>query len=147
MAKKHPGKDPKKGETISTKEETKVEMVNLIISGRETAESLSKMTGCAKQTINRWVQEVAPGFSTLDKIEELDVDVIRERADKLQAATQIVLIKRALELIPDETDLGNLAKLLKEIKKYNTPEGGEPGRQTFFTQYVQQQINQYNNGE
>ncbi len=139
MANKKDIKDPKRAYTPPSSAESKIDMVRMVLSGEETTGSLSRMTGTDKRTIDKWVNEVAPGFATLRDIEELDTKIIEERGDKLSAAARIVVIARILDLVQGTKDIKSLASVLRELK--STPEASAaPAVNNYFTEYVQEQI-------
>jgi len=133
------GKDPKKAEKPPRAGEGKVDMARMAISGEDTVENLARMTGSPTSVINKWINEVAPGYATFRDIEELDTNIIEERGDKLSAAARIVVIARILELVKESKDMKSLASVLRELK--SIPEATTPPAvNNYFSDYVQQQI-------
>ncbi len=124
--------------------DAKVGIVNMIVSGEETVASISRTTGATPHTVAKWLEELAPGFHALEKIDELDIDIAEERADRLAVAARMVVIKRILDLVRHEKNLSKLAMVLKELKKdVQAPPGVQ---MNFFTQYVQDELKKYKHG-
>ncbi len=94
----------------------KMEAANKAVTLGVPTEEVAEEYGVSTTTINSWKRKYMPNAKTLEELSEMSLVEIDDNFDRSVAVTKVIAIQRIATLVPGETDIDKLSRLLKELR-------------------------------